>query len=195
MNARTGILSAVGVATLIIIIGATFYALQRAHTSTATTAAPQPSTTSNIPAAALAAFIPRTPPQGWKEYDNATYDFSLFYPDDLSLTDHDEPDDEHTAVFDDPAGNYGFQIFVAPYAGTQITQDRFLLDDPSGVMQDPTDVTVDGVRGTIFFSSNAIMGDTRELWFIRGGYLYEVTTYKPLDTWLADIMKTWQFTD
>jgi hypothetical protein len=37
------------------------------------------------------------------------------------------------------------------------------------------------------------MGDARELWFIRDGYLYEVTTYKPLDTWLADIMKTWQF--
>ena len=28
---------------------------------------------------------------------------------------------------------------------------------------------------------------------LNGGYLYEVTTYKPLDTWLADIMKTWQF--
>jgi hypothetical protein len=188
-------LSLVGVTTLIIIIGATSYALQRAHTSTATTAAPQASTTSNIPAAAPAAFIPRTPPQGWKEYNNATYDFSLFYPDDLSLADHDEPAGEHTAVFDDPEGNKGFQVFIVPYSGTQITQDRFLLDDPSGVMQDPTDVMVDGVRGTIFFSSNAIMGDTRELWFIRGGYLYEVTTYKPLDTWLADIMKTWQFID
>jgi hypothetical protein len=38
------------------------------------------------------------------------------------------------------------------------------------------------------------MGDTREVWFIHGGFLYEVTTYKQLDSWLAPIMQTWQFT-
>jgi hypothetical protein len=37
------------------------------------------------------------------------------------------------------------------------------------------------------------MGDTREVWFIKGGFLYEVTTYKQLDTWLAQILQTWQF--
>ena len=36
-------------------------------------------------------------------------------------------------------------------------------------------------------------GDTREVWFIHGGYLYEVTTYKELDIWLAGIMRTWKF--
>jgi hypothetical protein len=193
MTTRTGILSAVGIAALATIFGATSYVLRGAHAPIAGAPAPQASSTADTPGVTPAAFVSPTPPQGWKEYNNATYDFSLFYPDDLSLADHDEPAGEHTAVFDDPEGNKGFQVFIVPYSGTQITQDRFLLDDPSGVMQDPTDVMVDGVRGTIFFSSNAIMGDTRELWFIRGGYLYEVTTYKPLDTWLADIMKTWQF--
>ena len=199
---RTRLLSLVSVATLVIIIlGSVFYFIKQAPASGASATAPQASSTPDITAAATAAFIasqaplanPRTPPQGWKEYHNDTYQFSLFYPDDLSVADYVGQGGEQTTVFDDPAGNYGFQVFVMPYAGTQITQSRFLLDDPGGVMQDPTDVTVDGVRGTIFFSSNAIMGDTRELWFIRGGYLYEVTTYKPLDTWLADIMKTWQF--
>jgi hypothetical protein len=192
---RTRILSLAGIAILIILLGAAFYVLKQAPASAANGTAPQASTTAGITAAAPAAFIPRTSPQGWKEYDNSTYQFSLFYPDDLSLVDHVQPDGEHTAVFDDPAGNKGFQVFIVPYTGTQITQSRFLLDDPSGVMQDPTDVTVDGVRGTIFFSTDAIMGDTRELWFIRGGLLYEVTTYKPLDTWLANIMQTWQFID
>lgn len=37
------------------------------------------------------------------------------------------------------------------------------------------------------------MGDTRELWFIHNGYLYEVATYKTLDAWLAGIMQMWQF--
>jgi hypothetical protein len=190
---RARILSLVGFAILLIILGSVLYFLKQAPASAANATAPQATSTADIPAAAPAAFIPRTPPQGWKEYDNTTYNFSLFYPDDLSLADHVQPDGEHTAVFDDPAGNKGFQVFIVPYTETQITQSRFLLDDPSGVMQEPVDVTVDGVRGTIFFSTNPIMGDTRERWFIRGDYLYEVTTYKPLDTWLADIMKTWQF--
>ena len=39
----------------------------------------------------------------------------------------------------------------------------------------------------------ATMGDTREVWFIHGGFLYEVVTYKELDDWFAGIMRTWKF--
>ena len=60
-------------------------------------------------------------------------------------------------------------------------------------MQSPTDIIVDGTRATMFFGNNSIMGDTREVWFIHGGFLYEVTTYKEFDTWLAGIMQTWKF--
>jgi len=34
------------------------------------------------------------------------------------------------------------------------------------------------------------MGDTREIWFINAGLLYEVTTYKQRATWLVPIMQT-----
>ena len=39
------------------------------------------------------------------------------------------------------------------------------------------------------------MGNTREVWFILGGLLYEVTTYKQLDTEgnKIGIMQTWRF--
>ena len=46
----------------------------------------------------------------------------------------------------------------------------------------------------MFYGSNSVMGDTREIWFINAGLLYEVTTYKQLDTWLVPILQTWQFT-
>jgi hypothetical protein len=45
----------------------------------------------------------------------------------------------------------------------------------------------------MFYGSNSVMGDTREIWFIHGGFLYEVTTYKELDSRLVPIMQTWQF--
>jgi hypothetical protein len=47
---------------------------------------------------------------------------------------------------------------------------------------------------TMFYGSNSIMGDTHEIWLIKDGFLYEVMTYKQLDSWLAPIMQTWQFT-
>ena len=34
------------------------------------------------------------------------------------------------------------------------------------------------------------MGDTREIWFINAGLLYEATTYKQLATWLTPILQT-----
>ena len=93
-----------------------------------------------------------------------------------------------------PTTNVGFEVYVTPYSGTQITEQEFKLDEPSGVENHPTHVTVDGVPATMFYGNNSIMGDTREIWFIHGGFLYEVTTYKELDSWLVPIMQTWQFT-
>jgi hypothetical protein len=45
----------------------------------------------------------------------------------------------------------------------------------------------------MFYGSNSVMGDTREIWLIHAGLLYEVTTYKQLDSWLAPMLQTRQF--
>jgi hypothetical protein len=74
-----------------------------------------------------------------------------------------------------------------------VDEERFRLDQPSGVMNEPTDVLIDGAHGSIFFGRNSIMGDTREAWFVHNGYLYEVVTYKDLDAWLSEIMATWKW--
>ena len=51
-----------------------------------------------------------------------------------------------------------------------------------------------GLRsGGLGFEKKTSACDWREVWFIHGGYLYEVTTYKELDTWLGSIMQTWKF--
>ena len=195
---RTQIFSFVVIA-ILLVLGVASYLFLRPSASPASATAQEASSTAGASPSTTSPEMSLTdssaPPAGWKEYSNPAYHFLLYYPPDLALTEHVEPGGEHTAVFDDSSNNYGFQIFIVPYSGTQITQARFNLDEPSGVMQSPVDVIIDGTRGTIFYSNNALMGDTRELWFIRDGLLYEVTTYKPLDTWLADIMKTWKFTN
>ena len=104
----------------------------------------------------------------------------------------DEPG-ARTIVFEGPSQGEGFQIFVVPYDKSEITRERFLTDDPSGVMNEPGETVVDGTPAKTFFGYNDHMGNTREVWFIHGGFLYEVTTYKPLSAWLPEILQTWKF--
>ncbi len=137
---------------------------------------------------------PRNPPAGQTEYRNEHYRFALFYPNTLAVKEYDEGNGARTISFENSANvDQGFEIFVLPYGQRQVSAERFKMDEPSGAINQPTDVLIDNVRGTMFFGNNGVMGDTREVWFIRGGYLFEVATYKSLDLWLAQIMASWEF--
>ena len=128
-------------------------------------------------------------------YESAQYHFTVLYPSELGkVNDTPESGGGHTVVFDDGKdGGQSFQIYVTPYTGETISKERFLADEPSGVSKEQKVVLIDGVRATLFTGYNDSIGDTREVWFIRGGFLYEVVTYKELDIWLAEIMKSWKF--
>ena len=131
--------------------------------------------------------------QGMMTYKSTLYHFEVTYPSSLGqVSDRDEGKGAHSIVFDD-GKDKTFQVFVTPYSGTTIGRDRFLADEPSGVMTGQQDVVIDGVRGTKFYSTANSIGDTVEVWFIHGGYLYEALSYKELEPWLAQIMSTWKF--
>ncbi len=130
---------------------------------------------------------------GMRLYQNAAFHFGLLFPDNLVATEYKEQGGALTVSFQDSSTSEGFEVFVTPYDKTQIDQARFTLDEPSGTFLQPQNVVVGGTPATMFYGRNGIMGDTREVWFIRGGYLYEVATYKALDTWLGGIIQTWKF--
>jgi hypothetical protein len=117
----------------------------------------------------------------------------LFYPQALRVMTYDEGNNASTFTFTSADSTQEFQIFVVPYGERQVSPARFKLDEPSGVIQSPTAIMIDNSPATMFFGQNPVMGDTREVWFIKNGYLYEVTTDKELDSWLSQIMQSWQF--
>jgi hypothetical protein len=133
------------------------------------------------------------PPPSSKEYQNARFHFSLYYPDHLTVSEDPVGADSLVVLFKDAATQEGFEIFVTAYDQPKITEQRFLTDEPSGDMNDPIYITVAGAPATQFLSTNPTMGASREIWFLHGGILYEVTTPQPLDSWLLSIMETWQF--
>ncbi len=136
---------------------------------------------------------PRRAPVGYKEYQSATYHFSLLYPESMTVRTYKEKGAAMTVVFEEPFGERAFQVFVVPYAAKEITRERFLVDIPSGVRASSTSVVLDGVPAETFYSTSRALGDTYELWFIYHGFLYEVTTYKAYDAWLGEMMRSWKF--
>lgn len=130
---------------------------------------------------------------GMRRYQNPAFHFGLLFPDNLAATEYKERNGALTVTFQDASTNEGFEIYVTPFSGTQIDESRFKLDEPSGRYLDPQQVVIDGAQATLFTGYNPIMGDTREVWFIHGGYLYEVATFKSLDSWLGTIMRNFTF--
>ena len=128
-----------------------------------------------------------------RRYQNTQFHFSLIYPSELQVEEDKEQGGALTVTFQNADMSDGFEVYITPYAQSQVTQARFQADEPSGVMTDPTAIVVAGTPATMFFGNNTLMGDTREVWFIHNGFLYEVATYKNLDSWLSNIMSTWKF--
>ena len=135
--------------------------------------------------------------QSLSVYFSQDYGFSLAYPAELDLGQfYDNPDGD-LIVFQSrqkEKEKTGFQIFITPYSGSVISREIILRDLSSTIIEDPQEAIIgDGTRALIFWSESPKIGKTREVWFAKNGYLYEITTYAPLDSWLANILSSWRW--
>jgi hypothetical protein len=135
----------------------------------------------------------RTPPPGHKEYRNQRYGFSVFLPEKMIVRMVDEGLGAATISFEDFEAENGYQIFIVPHTETTITEERFLADVPSGVRENIVPASIHGVESVTFDSTNVLLGDTFEFWFIHYGYVYEVTTFREQKEWLLEQLATWEF--
>jgi hypothetical protein len=123
-------------------------------------------------------------------------DFSLSYPDNLGTSSIKESDGSETIVFNDSNQRHvGFQIYISSYKDTAPINREFVATAfPLLKIENPVEIIFgDNVHGLVFTSNDLSIGKTRELWFAHNGYLYQVTTYAALDSWLAEIFKSWIF--
>lgn len=127
-------------------------------------------------------------------YTNDTLGFTLSYPKELSTKEYDEGGGALTIVFEGSGEQNGFQMFVVPYTGDTITETRIKQDLGGASIEEPVEIILPGnTKATMFWSTSPAIGRSREVWFIKNGYLFEVTTYAAKDTWLAGILNTLTF--
>ncbi len=127
-------------------------------------------------------------------YRNRQFHFSVQYPAAISPVEKQESG-TLTVIFQGASGEEGFQVYAAPFPKKAITDDQFLRDVPSGVRNELRSITISSTPATAFYSTDAQIGDTFEVWFIHGGVLYEVTTYKEFENDLMQILSTWSFVE
>jgi hypothetical protein len=145
----------------------------------------------SLTAAAIAHSAPV--PAGYTEYTNAQYGFSFYYEPGARITAYDEGGGASTLVYEDFARARGFQIFIVPYAEPKVSDERFREDVPSGVRENIEATTLDGVPAVTFTSQDAMLGATREIWALRNGHLFEITTFSGAGDWFIPIIESWQW--
>lgn len=139
------------------------------------------------------ATVAKAIPEGWMPFESVELGFSLWHPQELG-TNIVRNGPARTVVLEDAAGNAGIQIFVVPYPDTVITENRFKMDVPSGVIRNMQQTVVAGVNAVTFESTDQSLGNTFEVWMIFEGYLYEITTYSDLRQWVTEsLLPTWRF--
>lgn len=147
--------------------------------------------------------------ENYQQFTHPQYTFSVEYPKELEVERFQEGDDSETIIFQESlsAGSeqekIGFQIFISPFGKDEIlTQNRILEDLPEAIIEEPQEAILGTLTGAseeerihalLFWSHDPSIGKTREVWFTHDGYLYEITTYAYLDSWLAKILSTWNF--
>lgn len=136
---------------------------------------------------------PVVPPDGYIKYTNIRYSFSLYHSPEAKVTEHELGQGATIITIENEKKVRGMQVFVVPYWEKEITNERFKADVPSGIRTNIEKTEVDGIEAVTFNSVDEGLGATREVWFIRGGYLYEVTTFQGVGDWFIPKMQTWRW--
>jgi len=130
----------------------------------------------------------------WSSWVGSTPAFSIQLPDEVHSTTYSLEDGQEMVVYENADATIGFQVFTMPVTGPLPTTVEELWNEmPDLTVTDLETSVIDGRDAITFYSQDPDIGETFEVWFVHDGLLYQVMTYRHLETWLTDILQTWQF--
>lgn len=130
-------------------------------------------------------------------YSDSTYNFSFKYPEGFTVTTIPLAENGETVLVESSDKKVGIQILVLSYGSdVDITEAMVRSDIRDMKISDSQTVEIGAKRkGLAFMSDNpAFGGQSREVWFVWSGNLYQISTYAEHDEFLKKMFSTWQFT-
>ena len=122
--------------------------------------------------------------------------FSFEYPEGLTAGSFTDPDSgAETITVQDAGKHVGFQVYVSAWQGTGsvITSSDVTSQLPQIGAHDFATLQVGDVEALAFSASDPNFGDSRQVWFVRGGALYQASTYLTQAALLEKVVGTWQW--
>jgi len=126
-------------------------------------------------------------------YENAYWGFAFGHAGDFQIKEIDEDNGALTVLAEGAGEKRTFQIFIADFdeAGA-ITPERIKKDLPGVKIEQPQTISFAGTDALAFISPKE-EGKMIEVWFIRGGALYQVSSYFEFAGELSKILASWKF--
>lgn len=86
-------------------------------------------------------------------------------------------------------------IVVSPFDGTVpvLTKEMIVADVQDITISNDEPFSISGVTGLLFDSTDPLWdGNARELWFVEGGYLYQLSTKREWQALLVESARSWR---
>jgi len=132
-----------------------------------------------------------------QKYTNETFHFSFNYPEEFKITEKKDATGQTIIVTNPNDSREGFQIMITPFKDpvNTLTPDRIEADIPDLFITDVFNISIDSVaKGLMFESDNPDFdANSREIWFVYKGSLFQVSTYLKNDILIRNILGTWKF--
>jgi len=133
-----------------------------------------------------------------KEFSHPSGSFSFRYPGDMKAEILKEEDSAEVILVQNAKDGKGFQIMISSFdedVGNILTEDRVRQDVSDMLIKDVQSILIgENGSGLAFLSDNENFGkNSREVWFVFNGFLYQISTYAHLDPVLQAMFSTWQF--
>jgi len=126
-------------------------------------------------------------------YENADLGFSFNYPDDFEVKEIDEDNGGFTVLAEGKGEKKIFQVFISSFDEEgPITPERIKKDLPDIKIEQSQKISLAGTDALAFVSPTEERKMT-EIWFIRGGILYQVSSFFEFTDTLSQVLASWKF--
>lgn len=125
-------------------------------------------------------------------YSSPFGDFDFVLPHSFTISRIEEAGGE-TLLFRGEDERRSFQIHITDFDDpSPLSPEKIRADLPSMDFRDPQVISVDEVQAVVFLTTEGSL-ETREIWMVRGGMLYQISTYAEFDNDMVEILSKWSW--